>query len=131
MSRKPEQRMWDRLSRTLGPVALCQRIEDRFSPDIPDVAFVRKSDGMCGWIEMKTIPAWSKRSLTKLTHLRPGQVNWLMERANHGASVWLLLWVEESDEWLWIYGADVSHNMADVGLSAGDWRFVSHQSPFM
>lgn len=129
MSQKPEQRMWCRLSKALEPVALCQRIEDRLSPDIPDVSFVRKSDGVSGWIELKTIKNWGRRPLTRIGHLRPGQVNWLTSRASHGASVWLLLWVEESDEWVWVYGADVTHEMADIGLSKVRWLGLNRQ-PF-
>lgn len=131
MSQTPEQRMWSRLSKILNPVALCQRVEDRLSPDIPDVNFVRKSDGMSGWIELKTIKNWSKRSLTRINHLRPGQVNWLTSRASYGASVWMLLWVEEPDEWVWVYGADVTHEMADAGLLKEDWLALHQPSPFM
>ena len=116
--------MWDRLAPILNQNFLCQRHEDRLSPDIPDVSFVRRSDGSAGWIELKTIDKW-RRDLTKLHHLSAGQVNWLYARARLGADVWLLLWVRESDEWLWIPGYYVSHSMRDEGLVKTDWLNVA------
>lgn len=133
----PEQSMWQRLSPILHTFAIAQRHEDSLSPDIPDVSFTRRIStpygvsGGCGWIELKTIAAWNKRCFTKLPHLRPGQVNWLKSRGALGADVWLLLWVRESNEWLWIPGKDLAHTMIDVGQPVEEWRVISCPQPFI
>ena len=48
---KPEQRMWQRVAAIAHSFSLCQRHEDRLSPDVPDVSFVRRTDGVGGWVE--------------------------------------------------------------------------------
>jgi len=112
--------MWQRFDRMYSRRLICQRHEDRLSPDIPDVSCTRRSDGVNGWVELKTIEKWSGKT-TKLRHLRPGQVNWLKTRGDVGAEVYLLLWVRESDEWLWIHGSKVVHEMWEAGFSKNEW----------
>lgn len=126
---KPEQLMWNHLSAVLTTFAIAQRHEDKYSPDVPDVSFVRRSDGVTVWVELKTIDKWSP-AVTKVPHLRAGQVNWLKSRSNLGAPVFMLLWIRESNEWLWIPGKELLHSMIDIGLDRETWLSLSDAQPF-
>lgn len=126
---KPEQIMWTKFERMTRSRLLCQRHEDRLSPDIPDVSYVDRANGVCGWVELKTIEAWSA-STTRIRHLRPGQVNWLRARGILGSAAYMLLWVRHSDEWLWFHGADVTHAMAEHGMATEEWRSLSKAPAF-
>jgi hypothetical protein len=104
MATKPEQKMWDYISDKMRGRWNAQRHEDELSNSVPDVSYgIRGRDG---WIELKTIEAWPKRESTKinLPHLRPGQVNWIEDRARNGnGRCWLLLMVGATPgdaEWL-------------------------------
>lgn len=131
--RKPEQKQWDYLSRQMSGLWDAQRHEDRHSPDVPDVSFAMQ--GIDGWLELKTLAAWPKRSTTQvyLEHLTSGQVNWLERRGSRGSGrVWLLLAVgtEMAEaEWLLVPSTRVrtlyereykcSHMRLNFGLCHG------------
>jgi hypothetical protein len=126
---KPEQLQYQKFKK-MWPGLLPQRHEDKIADGVPDVSFVSIRDcghipgGVCGFVELKTINSWSN-ALTKIPHLRPGQINWLRSRGGMCKYIYLLLWVRECDEWLWVPGSSVSHIMRDSGLSAAQWRELS------
>lgn len=121
---KPEQRLWLIFSRHYHRAALLQRHEDRLSPDIPDVSFVDRSTGTCGWVELKVLRGWGACS-----HLRPGQVNWLRDRAALGAPVWFVAAAPDG-RLLWIPGARMSHRMREAGWGCDDWLAAAVPDPF-
>lgn len=133
---KPEQRQYQTISSRLGPYLLFQRHEDRLQPDILDVSYVVSTTipkthlkaGLCGWVELKTIDHWSKGVPTRLHHLRPGQVNWLNSRGRLSPLVHLLLYVNQTSEWLWIHGSRVDHAMTSDGLHPDGWRSLTDPS---
>lgn len=129
MSKHPEQLQWQRASAVLHTYALCQRHEDRYSSGIPDVSFVQRDTGRSGWVELKTISAWS-RGPTRIPHLSVEQVNWIGTRSLLGAAIWVLLWVREPNEWLWIPGRCINHDMRISGMPADEWRALDVGLPF-
>lgn len=74
--KKPEQLVWSALQRRMVGEWIAQRHEDRYSPGIPDVSFVR--NGVSGWIELKHA---DKNEPLKI---RPGQLNWMKSRVDAG-----------------------------------------------
>jgi len=104
--KKPEQKQWEALRNATGASILWQRHEDKHSPDIPDLSFCtpQGTPQGAGWVEMKTLSKWPARASTRvrIPHLAPGQVNWAMRRWVMGANCWMLLRVEEYDNWLLI-----------------------------
>lgn len=127
----PEQLQYKKF-KDKWPSLLPQRHEDSISDGIPDVSFVTREailepplpPGVSGWVELKTLSAWGPKT-TRIPHLRSGQVNWLVQRGRYCPHVYLLLWVRETDEWLWIKGGLVSHEMRDTGFSAAEWRSLA------
>lgn len=83
MAREPEQRVWDSLALRTRPRILWQRHEDRYSAGIPDLSGVFK--GRTFWCELKA--ATGGRALG----LRQRQLNWMLERHEHGAPCILLV----------------------------------------
>lgn len=131
MATKAEQLMWDYLSGVMRGRWDAQRHEDKYSDSIPDVSFAR--GGVDGWLELKIIPAWPKKANTpiNLSHLRPGQVNWLEDRGRAGnGACYLLLAVGPTPskaEWLlvhWsvvreVYDRTITHEQ--LYAKATDW----------
>lgn len=107
MSTKPEQLMWDYLDDTMRGRWDAQRHEDKFSESVPDVSFACR--GVDGWLELKVLPSWPKQPgvNVRMSHLRPGQVNWMEIRGKRGrGAVWLLLAVGTSNglaDWVLIH----------------------------
>lgn len=123
-ARLPEQRLWSLVDRHYFPRLLMQRHEDRLSPDIPDVSYVDRSTGECGWIELKVLRGWGHCPL-----LRPGQINWMAARAALGAPVWLLAAAPDGSL-LWIPGAALDHRMREPGWTRADWVARAVPDPF-
>lgn len=67
---------------------------------VPDVNYIE------GWLELKWLRSWPKRSETvvKIDHFTDGQRRWLNRRYNLGGNAWLLLQVKR--EWLLFTGRD-------------------------
>ena len=89
MASKPEQIAWDVLARQMRGRWRAQRHEDKYSPDIPDVSFV--AGRYSGWIELKAAQGWDES-----LEMRPGQLNWLMERAEAQLTI-LACWLRTPD----------------------------------
>jgi hypothetical protein len=92
--RKPEQKQWDAVARTMDRYWDAQRHEDKYSDGIPDVSFAYR--GTDGWLELKVIPRFPKNEdhPISIPHLRPAQVNWMEKRARWGnGKVFMLLMV--------------------------------------
>ena len=70
------------------------RIESSAGNGIPDVSFGIK--GVSGWIELKYIAEWPKRTLTKVKlPLRPEQKHWIKARGELSGNVWVICRIEE------------------------------------
>jgi len=94
----PEQRMWLYLRKTIGARWSADRHENAFGKGMPDTSF--GACGVNGWIELKYLRSWPKRSGTKvkLKHFTPEQKAWLINRQRFGGHCWLLLKVKTA--WL-------------------------------
>ena len=94
---KPEQQMWQILSKAVGKYWDATRHEPP-PRGIPDVSFGAR--GKNGWIELKTIDKWPSRPETGvyIEHCTPQQRVWGFRRGQYGGHTWLLLKVGQ--EWL-------------------------------
>lgn len=70
-----------------------QRIEDRFTAGVPDVAYCFR--GSAGWIELKHLPAWpaSRDTPVRLPKLTIEQVAFAEAWERAGGKSWVLLQV--------------------------------------
>jgi hypothetical protein len=107
-----ESHVWERLRSIMGDRWDATRHEDISGLGVPDVSFgVRGPDGpVNGWIELKYLPSWPKRSTTKVTvrHWTHEQRIFLSHRWHHGGRTWVLLAVgpPHHHEWLLFRGVD-------------------------
>jgi hypothetical protein len=90
------------------------RVENPVGPGTPDVHYC--VEGMTGWLELKEIPAWPKRSDTpvRLPHYTKEQRLWIMDYASHGGRVHLLLRIARPKFYL-LFGPEVAvHLLGEV-----------------
>lgn len=79
-----ENQFWMDLRKQMAPLWMVQRHEDKYWSDVPDLSFSCR--GVDGWIELKvtmTKPAANKSF--DVTHLTPGQRQWLVRHGQAGA----------------------------------------------
>jgi hypothetical protein len=70
------------------------RIESSAGNGVPDVSFGLKDKQ--GWVELKYIPEWPKRSTTKVKlPLRPEQKHWINARGSLSGHVWVLCRIQD------------------------------------
>lgn len=117
--RLPEQRLYDWVRRRIGHVAHTTRIESRVGRDIPDlfVAF----EGWQGWIEMKVLPDWPKRTTTgvRLDHWTSGQRYWSQRHRACGGRIVLLVEIAATGEILVFQAADAATKIDT--WTRGEW----------
>lgn len=122
--RLPEQRLYDWLRRRIGHVAHLTRVESRVGRDIPDlfVAFT----GWQGWVEMKVLPDWPKRTTTavRLDHWTSGQRYWSQRHRACGGRVALLVEIGATGEILVFRAADVATQIDTWTRQEWNWRAV-------
>lgn len=87
MSRKTEQRLWDRMRAAIDPQRVhLERVENLVGAGIPDVLAL--AGGAVTWCELKAIAAPKARAATPLLGAAKGlntdQRNWHLEWARHG-----------------------------------------------
>lgn len=89
--RGPESFLWQTLRERVGNRWHATRHEDLLSQGIPDVSF--GTQGVQGWIELKSIPAWPVRSETivRVDHFTAQQKAFLVLRGAHSDHCWCLL----------------------------------------
>lgn len=84
--RKPEQRLWDRMSRNVGrdPAIWLQRMENMVGSGFPDVQAI--SRGVVTGVELKQADTLPIRPDTRLLKkgMRQDQLNWHLECHRHG-----------------------------------------------
>lgn len=124
--RLPEQRMWDFLVSRMGNKWSAQRHEDKHEKGVPDVSFTIV--GVSGWLELKTLPKWpsSPAKALRIPHLLPEQVNWIIERGQHGGNTALLLSVgadPNETDWIYIPWHDVRY-LRDYGIKENHGHFT-------
>jgi hypothetical protein len=109
--RKPEQKLWDRLSVIMKGRWRADRIESETARDVPDIYFMLFDQGprnpsITGWIELKQIKNWHqyRSHVTQVPHFTYGQKKWLREHWEAGENCWLLLQVEKTNEILFFSG---------------------------
>ncbi len=92
--RKPEQKLWDRLSNLMASSWRADRIENKISQGIPDLYF-GISTQLLGWIELKAMPEFPKTATTKvkLPHYTAWQANWHWTRRDFGTRSWIMVQV--------------------------------------
>lgn len=81
------------------------------NPAKPGTADINYTDG---WIEMKYLRAWPKRSDTvvRVDTYTPQQRNFARQRASAGGKVWFMLVV--GNEWLLLRGEDAAEYVGTV-----------------
>lgn len=86
-------------------------IENLCQKGTPDVECI------LGWIELKWVEKWPARSKTplRIDHYTKEQRIWARTRVRRGGSCWLLLQVEEGDQWLLFCGRWAALNIAGDG----------------
>lgn len=98
-----EDALWSRTREHLGPLA-CRlvRVENPIDPGTPDVCYLirrypahKQTEPICGWLELKHVPAWPVRAATtfKIASLTLEQVNWATNWALAGGRISALLQV--------------------------------------
>lgn len=90
-----ESSLWVYLQRGMTRHWHASRHEET-TPGIPDVSYALNRTG-AGWIELKTLPDWPKKSKTAVAikHLTPFQRRWMHERGQRGVPCWLFLRVDK------------------------------------
>jgi hypothetical protein len=90
-----EASLWKTLKRKMKDEWIPQRIENIGGPGVPDLYYTLKNNRGYGWIELKHIHNWPKKSGTilRINHYTSYQKNWLKIHGMHGASTWLFLQV--------------------------------------
>jgi hypothetical protein len=93
-----ERTMRTKLVNALKPLD-AMAVENPCLPGTPDVNYIE------GWIELKWLPKWPKRDVTKvrIPHYTKQQRVWHFKRRRAGGQSWLLLQVRR--EWLLFDGA--------------------------
>lgn len=71
MSRKPEQQLWDRIRRNIGPQVLMKRVENYLEAGWPDT--ITLAFGHVTWLETK-VGHWPKRPTTRIQWNHPLQI---------------------------------------------------------
>ena len=89
-----ESGVWSYLRNGMAGRWHATRIESSAGNGVPDVNFALPT-GTSGWIELKYIPEWPKRSdtLIKLP-LRPEQFHWIRTRGKMAGNVWVFTRIE-------------------------------------
>lgn len=84
MAKGPEGRFWQALRPRMARAWHAQRLEDAYSPSIPDLSWA--AQGTEGFIELKALDSWPARrlNLRRSCHLSEGQVEWLEARGQAG-----------------------------------------------
>lgn len=83
MSRGPEDRFWNTLSKRVGRRWDAQRHEDRFQLGVPDLSWAAR--GCDGWIELKALDRMPPRVLNLSRSFTPEQCTWLERRGRAGS----------------------------------------------
>ncbi len=92
--------IWTRTREHLSPFGKLVRVENPADPGTPDVCYLLRRyprvPPVCGWLELKLVPAWPARRSTPLVidHLTREQVNWATSWALTGGRVFALVQVE-------------------------------------
>lgn len=92
--RLPEQGLWDRCRKHLGPHMFIERLENLLDAGWPDV--VTMCDGNVTWIETKKAE-WGKRATTRIQLSNPltsEQRNWHLNCAKQGCRSIILIEIE-------------------------------------
>ena len=89
-----ESGLWQYLRKVMTGKWDVTRIESSSGNGVPDVSFgVRNTNG---WMELKYIPTWPKRSTTPVKlPLTPEQRLWIRRRGQISGSVWVLCRIED------------------------------------
>lgn len=96
-----ESALWKTVKTSLAPFGRIQRIENRLSAGIPDVAYVLRprhdARAASGWIELKYLPSVPNNldRLLKIRHLTAAQALWLAAEANAGGHACMILHAAE------------------------------------
>lgn len=91
--------MWSRLRPLLAPLDP-ERVENSIDLGTPDVNIIS------GWIELKEVDSVSTDAdhLFNIKHFTVEQRAWIQRRARKGGSVWVVIHVVNTDEWLVLDG---------------------------
>jgi hypothetical protein len=86
-------------------------VENTVGPGTPDVNYAD------GWIELKVLDHWPRNAITpvRITHYTQQQRIWAMKRAAAQGQVFMLILVEEVQEWVLLRGADAAVLVSSEG----------------
>lgn len=120
--RKPEQALWDRLSRMMGGRWRADRVENKILQGMPDVYF-GVSPQLHGWIELKVLPEFPKspKTTVKVPHYTAWQANWHWTHRDFGTRSWIA--VEHRDV-LYVFPARQALALFE-GLNGTEFRTSS------
>jgi hypothetical protein len=89
-----EKQLWQKVRAALQADFFLQRVENLVGEGVPDVIYHSRSNGRCGFIELKSRDKFPARENTPVFSgqhgLRPAQIAWIHCRAETGARVWVL-----------------------------------------
>ena len=89
-----ESNFWSYIQKNMKKRWDASRHEDCVGHGVPDVSYGMQ--GINGWIELKAMPAYPKRTATKVRihHFTDCQRRWLTSRGSAGGYCWVLLRIE-------------------------------------
>jgi len=117
--RKPEQKLWDRLSTIMVGRWRADRIENKVLQGMPDVYF-GVSPQLHGWIELKVLPEFPKAAVSKvkIPHYTAWQANWHWTHRDFGTRSWIF--VQHEDD-LYVLSSRMALALFE-GLTATEFR---------
>lgn len=120
--RKPEQKLWDKLSLIMAGSWRADRIENKISQGIPDVYF-GVSAQLHGWIELKVLPEFPKAAVSKVKvpHYTAWQANWHWMHRDFGTRSWIA--IQHGDE-LYVFASRLALALFE-GLNGTEFRTSS------
>jgi hypothetical protein len=129
MSRKPEQKLWDRLSSKTKHLVDWTRIETAFiGTGMPDTNGIiiedepRENEGFEFWLELKVI---STKQSIPLATWRPAQISWQTKRARRGGRVWNLIHRPSSSQLELVHGNRLTCYQIIPDLIVDDGQFTA------
>lgn len=127
--RLPEQRLWDRLSRTMSGIWEACRIESRVDKSAPDVFFSHPD--LHGWIELKVHRAPVRRATRfKIENWTAGQQDWARRHAGNLSSVWVCMHVAGTDSVYFLGAPDALAAQNRISWEEFERRFEGQRLSF-